>query len=456
MKKLSVFVILTILATVLLSACSAAPLANQAPTAADSAASAAEPITLRYMLWDANQLPPYRACADEFTRLNPNITVTIDQFAWADYWKTLQTEFVTGSGPDVFTNQLSKYPEFVSKNQLVDIQPFVDRDGVDTSAFLSGLTDLWVKEGKRYGLPKDWDTIANVYNSAMLEQAGVTVDELDNATWNPTDGGTFEQIIAKLSLDKNGNNGLSPDFDAQNVVQYGYVIGGLNASSGNTGWGNFAYSNGWKFNDGPWSTEYYYDDPKLVETVDWIKRMMDKGFIPPYADALSLGNRAFFTAGDKVALTTDGSWTIGWYKNNTPFDFGFARLPEGPMGRKSMFNGLADAIWAGGKHQEESWQLLKFLASEECQTIVGTAGVVFPALQPGVDAAMETHTNNGLDVTAFTDLARPETTYLFPIADHASEVEPIINAAFDSIYLGQMPAADALAEANAKINALFQ
>jgi multiple sugar transport system substrate-binding protein len=35
---------------------------------------------------------------------------------------------------------------------------------------------------------------------------------------------------------------------------------------------------------------------------------------------------------------------IGSYVSSD-FEVGFARLPIGPEGRKSMFNGMADSIW---------------------------------------------------------------------------------------------------------------
>ena len=72
-------------------------------------------------------------------------------------------------------------------------------------------------------MPKDWDTVALVYNKEMLDKAGVTVDELRAATWNPKDGGSFEKILAKLSLDANGKRGDEAGFDPKNVVQYGLI-----------------------------------------------------------------------------------------------------------------------------------------------------------------------------------------------------------------------------------------
>jgi ABC-type glycerol-3-phosphate transport system substrate-binding protein len=240
------------------AAATAAP-AAAAPTAAPAAADAtAAPaaaaggdagsgVTINYQLWDANQQPPYQACADEFHKENPNITVKITQLGWGDYWSGIQTGMVGGTAPDVFTDHLAKFAEFATKNQLVDLQPFVDKDKVDTGQYLKGLADLWVRDGKRYGLPKDWDTIAIVYNADMLTKAGVDPASLKDLTWNAQDGGTFGQLIAKLTVDSNGKNGADPAFDKTKVVQYGFVPQGAGGFSGQTQWSWLAVSNGFKY-----------------------------------------------------------------------------------------------------------------------------------------------------------------------------------------------------------------
>jgi ABC-type glycerol-3-phosphate transport system substrate-binding protein len=211
---------LMVITSMLLVACGAKAPAAEPTTAPDAAAAPAataapstEAVTIRYGLWDGNQQPAYEACAAAFTKTNPNITVKVEQAGWGDYWNGVQTGMVSDTAPDVFTNHLAKYPEFASKQQLVDLKPFIDRDGVDTKQYLAGLADLWGRDGKTYGLPKDWDTIAVVYNQDMLDKAGVTVDELNNAEWNAKDGGSFSQIIKKLTVDANGKNALDKDFD---------------------------------------------------------------------------------------------------------------------------------------------------------------------------------------------------------------------------------------------------
>jgi len=47
----------------------------------------------------------------------------------------------------------------------------VTADNVNLKQYVSD-PELWVKDGKRYGLPKDWDTIAIFYNADMLAKAG--------------------------------------------------------------------------------------------------------------------------------------------------------------------------------------------------------------------------------------------------------------------------------------------
>lgn len=418
--------------------------------------SAQDAVTIRYQLWDTNQLPAYQQCADAFTAANPGINVNIEQLGWDDYWTGITTGFISGEAPDVFTNHLAKYPEFVALEQLVDLQPLVERDAIATDIYYPGLADLWVKDGARYGLPKDWDTIAVVYNKSLLEAAGVDPAVMDEWTWNLEDGGSFQQTIAQLTIDANGNNGLSPDFDPANVTQYGFVQDGMGGAYGQTQWSGFAVSTGWTFNNGAWGNEYYYNDSRFIDTVQWWADLsLAHGFAPSFEEISSLGATSLFQAGN-IAMTMNGSWMIGTYLSSE-FEVGFGRLPAGPEGRKSMFNGLADSIWVGSQHQEEAWSWVKFLASPECQNIIGASGVVFPAIPEAAAASLAMREASGVDVSAFVEQADEENgTFLFPIADYAGEISTIMGEAMDAVALGVSKAADVIPAANDEINSLFQ
>lgn len=417
---------------------------------------AQDAVEIRYALWDSNQLPAYQACADEFTTRNPNITISIEQSGWSQYWDGLTASLVSGTAPDVFTNHVSRYPELLARNQLLDIQPYVERDGVDTSIYLVD-PELWVRDGMRYGLPKDWDTIAIYYNADMFEAAGITAEDIANWTWNPEDGGTFQESIAKLTLDSSGRNALDPDFDAQSVVQWGFAGGVGDASSGaQPDWSGFAASTGFQLTDGPWTTVYHYDDPRVAATVQWWADLHLVHSYAPGSDQLASGVESLFFAGS-TAMFPMGSWSIGWITNDATFNVGFAPLPAGPEGRRSPINGLSDAIYAGTEHPEEAWQWVKFLASTDCANIVGDFGVVFPAIQTGVDRAIAAYEQKGHDVSAFTDIAAVAGgTYLLPMTENGTEIRDILQPVLQDIFDGVVTAQDALPQINEEINSLFE
>jgi multiple sugar transport system substrate-binding protein len=415
-------------------------------------------VTLDYWLWDDNQKASYQACADAFHTANPTITVQISQSAWDQYWQNLTTQLAAGEPPDVWTNQGSYYPQFVTSGQILDIQPYVDADGVDLSQYQAGLADLFTKDGKRYGLPKDWDTMAIVYNTDHFKAQGIDPAQLKDLTWNPTDGGTFQQVIAKATVDANGRNGLDPAFDKTKVKIYGYQPEWKDGSQGQNGWGNLAASLGFTYLDkNPWGTQYKYDDPRLAQTIDWFKSLIAKGYSPPLDKASTLGIDALLNAG-KSAMTISGSWTINTYLGDSAkAKFAFAPLPAGPQGRKSAINGLSDAIWAGTEHKDAAWKWVKFLASPDCQNIVGGNGVVFPAIKAASDKALAAHQSKGRDVQPFIDEATaPGGTFFLPITEHGTEISQIVQDAIQSSVLGQTDSATALKKANEQVNALFK
>ena len=49
----------------------------------------------------------------------------------------------------------------------------MEKDGFNVDQYQPGLADLWVgQDGKRYGLPKDFDTVALFYNKKMVDDGG--------------------------------------------------------------------------------------------------------------------------------------------------------------------------------------------------------------------------------------------------------------------------------------------
>ena len=412
---------------------------------------------INYWLWDANQLPAYQQCADDFTNANPDIKIKITQRGWDDYWTTLTNGFVAGTAPDVFTNHLSKYPEFAANKQLLALDDAVAKGGIQLDSYNKGLAELWVgQDNKRYGLPKDWDTVALFYNKDMTDAAGITAEQMATLDWNPQDGGSYEKAIAHLTVDKNGVRGDEAGFDKNNVAVYGLGLESSGSGQGQTQWSYLTATTGWTHTDkNPWGTKFNYDDPKFQETIAWWASLADKGYMPKLETTVGASMSDNFGAG-KSAINTSGDWMIGQYTGYKGVQTGIAPTPTGPDGKRAtMFNGLADSIWAGTKKPEAAIKWVEYLASTECQDVVASKAVVFPAITSSSDKAAEAFKARGVDVTPFSQQVKDGTTFLYPIADKAAKVEGIMKPAMDAVLAGKNPASS-LSQANEQVNALFK
>ncbi|MDT0346685.1 ABC transporter substrate-binding protein [Streptomyces litchfieldiae] len=414
--------------------------------------------TVTYWLWDANQQPAYQECADDFEAAHPDIDIEIEQRGWDNYWTALALGFVSESAPDVFTDHLSHYPEYVTRDLLLPLDEFVERDDVPLDIYEEGLADLWIGEdGRRYGLPKDWDTVAHFYNADMTEEAGITEEELSSLTWNPEDGGTYEDVIARLTVDASGVRGDEPGFDKNNVRTYGlWLEMGPSYNHGQAQWSMYAAANGWEATDrNPWGSEFNYDDPAFQDTIAWWHSLIDKGYMPSLAAQEGLLSPDQLAAGN-AAMIMNGSWMTSTIFAYEDLNAGLAPTPIGPTGeRASMFNGLADSIWAGTDSPEASWEWVKYLASPACQRVVGEHHVVFPAITEAWEIARQRFAKDGIDVTPFTDHVENGTTFLFPITDHAGDIGSLMVPALESVMSGQAPV-DSLTEVNEEVNSLFR
>ncbi|MDQ1169479.1 ABC-type glycerol-3-phosphate transport system substrate-binding protein [Microbacterium proteolyticum] len=288
--------------------------------------------TVEYWLWDNNQKAAYQQCADDFHAANPDVTVNITQYSWDDYWTKITNGFVSGTGPDVFTDHLSKYADFINNNQLVALDDVVAKDGIDLSQYTDGLADLWVgQDGKRYGLPKDWDTIAIFYNQDLVSAGGYSAEQLADLQWNPEDGGTYEEAIAHLTVDANGVRGDEPGFDKTRVAVYGLGLDNQSGGGiGQTQWSMYSGSTGWEYMDeNPWGTKYNYDDERFQSTIGWMADLIEKGYMPSVAEVTGGDSTQTFGAG-KYAMITNGSWNINSFFGLSGVDVGIAPTPMGP------------------------------------------------------------------------------------------------------------------------------
>ena len=259
--------------------------------------------------------------------------------------------------------------------------------------------------------------------------------------------------MRKLTLDAQGKDATSPQFNRKNIGLYGYQNPGPGGMTGQTEWSHFAVSNGFRFQDRPWDPRLHYDDPRLAETIAYLAGLPGKGLSAPFELTRSLGSDAMFVA-RKAAMVPQGSWMISYFARNAKFEHAWVPLPIGPSGqRASMLNGLADSIWAGSKVREEAWKWVRFMGSAECQQTVAAAGVVFPAIDGLAQRSVEVLRQKGVDASAFLVMAKG-TTFPTPIAGRGAEITEVMTTAIESVLIGKADAATALKDADAKVRRL--
>ena len=425
------------------------------------------PGTIEYWLWDSGQQPGYQKCADAFEQQNPGLKIHISQYGWDDYWSKLTAGFIADTAPDVFTDHLAKYAQFVDLEVLRPLDDYAATADIQDGDYQEGLAALWKgQDGKRYGAPKDWDTIAIFYDGAKIKEAGVDPADLQDLAWNPADGGTFEKMIAHLTIDNNGKRGDEPGFDSNNVKMYGLGSDGAGGSQfGQTQWSPFTGSAGWQATDkNPWGTRFNFDSPVLQDTLAWYFGLAEKGYMPSFAEIG--GNNP--VGPDKqiqsgiAAMALSGSWMISTFTGLTDaagkkLDIGLAPTPIGPTGKRaSMFNGLADSITTLSRQPENAAKWVRFLSGAECQRIIGESGVVFPARPEATELAIAyNQKERNLDVTPFTDQVKDGTTFLFPVTSNAADIVALVNPRMDAVYIGSSPPSS-LTEVNRQLNDLFQ
>jgi multiple sugar transport system substrate-binding protein len=422
---------------------------------------------IEYWLWDSGQQPGYQKCADAFQQQNPGLKIHISQYGWDTYWSKLTAGFIADTAPDVFTDHLARYAQYVDLKVLRPLDDLAPTADIKDTDYQEGLAELWKgQDGKRYGVPKDWDTIAMFYDKSALKAAGVDPADLQNLTWNPQDGGSFEKLVAHLTIDTKGRRGDEAGFDKSSVKTHGLAAEGSGGAGwGQTQWSAFTGSAGWQVTDrNPWGSHFNLDQPAFQDTLSWYFGLVRKGYLATYEEiggANAIGTDKQIQSGT-AAMGLSGSWMISTFSKLTDaagkkLDIGLAPTPIGPTGKRaSMFNGLADSVTTLSKQPENAAKWVKFMSTAQCQDIIGKSGVVFPARPEGTELAIAFNKQErDLDVTPFTDQVKEKTTFLFPVTTNAADITALVNPRMDAVYIGSEPVSS-LTGLNDQLNNLIK
>ena len=250
--------------------------------------------------------------------------------------------------------------------------PASERDG-----WLQGAIDQYTVDGKLYGVPVLTDpSIAVYYNKSLLDAAGVSIEDLQNLSWDPSAStDSLREITRKLTLDSSGRNAADPAFDADHIVQYGYNA----ALDGQAMFIPYLGSAGATLQDE--SGRFTFASPEGDAAVGYLVDLINKEHVAPSAaDTNDNGDfsRDQFLQG-KIALFQSGSYNLANVAEGASFEWGLAPQPKGPAGAVTVGNSVVAAGSTASANPEAQHKLLAWLAGKDGGAALGKTGAGFPA-----------------------------------------------------------------------------
>ncbi|GAA1349098.1 ABC transporter substrate-binding protein [Saccharothrix algeriensis] len=323
--------------------------------ACGGAASSDGPVTLTYAVWDKEQVPAMEKIAAEFEKSHPDVDVKVQLTSNKEYWTKLQTAVTGGSAPDVFWMNGPRFQLYASQGVLLPLDEQIAAAGVDTGAYPRQLVDLYTFEDKKYGLPKDFDTIGLWYNKALFDAAGVAHPTAD-WTWDD-----LREAARKLTDPAKGQYGIAAAADSQaNYYNTIFQAGGSVIA--------------------PDGKKSGFGDPATIEGLRFWVDLINKDKVSPTVQQMSDTEPAQMFSSGKVAMYYGGSWeAVGFAKNaDLTGKVDVAPLPRGKQ-EAVVIHGLSNVVYAKSEHPEQAAQFAVFAGSREAQRIQAETGAVISA-----------------------------------------------------------------------------
>ena len=263
---------------------------------------------------------------------------------------------------------------FAKNGLLADIS---DMYGENDSKPLDSLTFKY--QGKPVAYSAANEVLNLWYNEDLLKQvcdkqglniADVTPPASADKAWTWDE---FVKVAQELTVDVNGNNALSPDFDPDNVDIYGCTVNTLP-------WQLevWAKSNGGGF----YSADGTSCTINSKETTDAIQAVADLSLkyhcAPPVSDASTALSTSLGSG--KVVMATDGAWNVGTYLGpDATFKYSVGVLPYF-KDKVTICTGGPNVVFASTKHPAEAMEWLKWYYQEENSWDLIAAGTWMPIL----------------------------------------------------------------------------
>lgn len=331
-----------------------------------------QPIKIVYAYWgnaDANISQTENV--GRFNDLNKGKIEVEARYTPDDYDTKLYTMIAGGDAPDVFfVETASSWAILAEEGKLKDLTPFVEGDpDMSEDSFLPCMAMPW--GDKLTALGNEPEVVNFFYSVDMFEKANVTPPSAD-----PDNPSTWDEILEmakQLTLDANGNNAASADFDPENIVQYGIDIAKWFVPLQ-----TIVYSNG-----GKWLTEDGKGigllEPEAIEALQMVSDFINVHHVSPSPIASkSMPGATTSMLTGQLAMYMDGQW-VNNNLGSAGVNFDVAMIPafkdKKPM---SWLGSCGLSMYMDTENPEACWELMKYLLRPEGSEVLANTGVTLP------------------------------------------------------------------------------
>lgn len=183
-----------------LSGCTASPAASSGSSGGESSASSASEeavssdggtsdATLRFMWWGGETRHKATVEAmDLFMQKNPGIKVEYEYGGFSGYFDKLLTQMAGNNAPDVVQLSYTNVVEYVTRDQLEPLSPYIDEGILNVDKINKTLLDTYKINENYYAIPSGINVQLLFYNQTMFDDLGVE---------HPTSGMTLDEVYAK-------------------------------------------------------------------------------------------------------------------------------------------------------------------------------------------------------------------------------------------------------------------
>lgn len=351
------------------------PTAAVAPTSAPAptAAQTSNRVKVRWFVGlgagtDEGAIPGQNAFVERFNASQDKIELVLEIVDNNVAYDTLATQIAAGNAP-CLVGPVGIRGRDSFKGAWLDLQPFIEKYNYDLSDFDPNLVKFYqVKEEGQLGIPFAIFPSFIIYNKDLFDEAGLPYPPATHgAPWVDENGverewniETLTELAKKLTVDVNGNDATSPDFDPTKIVQFGWMNQWTDPRGIGTffGPGSLVDENGnaqipdnwkaaWKWTyDGWWK--------------DW--------FIPngPYGGADFLqGPGGPFSSGNLAMIHIHMWYVAPWALGNVDFDWNLAATPSYNGTITAKMHADTFGLLKGCPYPDAAFEVLSYMLSAE-------------------------------------------------------------------------------------------